>query len=113
MTLRWQISSLHGTKSALPSFMQMHGELITDPRLESKLSAEENMSQNLQSYGQAKFPAWCTSFTTGIAFLATIVLFGGCASNPYPPAPGTLESVDYNYHIGPSDIVNVIVWRNP
>jgi polysaccharide export outer membrane protein len=41
------------------------------------------------------------------------MLLAGCAGAPYPPAPGMLASVDYNYHIGPSDVVNVIVWRNP
>jgi polysaccharide export outer membrane protein len=40
-------------------------------------------------------------------------LLAGCATPAYPPAPGTLSGVDYNYHIGPSDTVNVIVWRNP
>jgi polysaccharide export outer membrane protein len=41
------------------------------------------------------------------------VLTAGCATHEYPPAPGTLTGVDYNYHIGVSDTVNVIVWRNP
>jgi polysaccharide export outer membrane protein len=48
------------------------------------------------------------------AFLSAIVTLalGACAT-PYPPAPSTLSNVDYNYHIGPYDVVNVIVWRNP
>lgn len=45
------------------------------------------------------------------ALLAGIV--AGCASNPYPPAPAKAASEDYNYHIGPGDIVNIVVWRNP
>lgn len=36
----------------------------------------------------------------------------GCASN-YPPAPAGAASSDYNYHIGPGDTVNIVVWRNP
>jgi polysaccharide export outer membrane protein len=44
----------------------------------------------------------------GLAFFMT-----GCATPHYPPAPSSLGSVDYNYHIGPSDTVNIIVWRNP
>lgn len=37
----------------------------------------------------------------------------GCASNTYPPAPTSAASSDYNYHIGPGDTVNIVVWRNP
>jgi len=37
----------------------------------------------------------------------------GCTTPAYPPIPSTGADVDYNYHIGPSDTVNVIVWRNP
>lgn len=37
----------------------------------------------------------------------------GCASNNYPPAPASAASSDYNYHIGPGDTVNIVVWRNP
>jgi polysaccharide export outer membrane protein len=47
-----------------------------------------------------------------LAFAALTFVLTGCATT-YPPAPGAIASVDYNYHIGPSDIVNVIVWRNP
>jgi polysaccharide export outer membrane protein len=36
----------------------------------------------------------------------------GCQT-PYPPAPVTAATPDYDYHIGPLDTVNVIVWRNP
>lgn len=37
----------------------------------------------------------------------------GCMSQPYPPAPRDAATTDYAYHIGPLDVVNVIVWRNP
>lgn len=46
-----------------------------------------------------------------VASLAS-VLVAACATS-YAPAPTQLGDVDYNYHIGPSDEVNVIVWRNP
>jgi polysaccharide export outer membrane protein len=50
----------------------------------------------------------------GIASAFGALLLAACATTPpYPPAPGTLAGVDYNYHIGPADTVNVIVWRNP
>ncbi len=49
-----------------------------------------------------------------IAFVLIAAFVAGCSTTPaYPPAPGSLTGVDYNYHIGPSDVVNVIVWRNP
>jgi polysaccharide export outer membrane protein len=41
------------------------------------------------------------------------VLTAGCATTDYPAAPSGSMNVDYNYHIGPLDVVNVIVWRNP
>jgi polysaccharide export outer membrane protein len=49
---------------------------------------------------------------------ALALLLAGCASGPlwgptYPPAPKEAATADYNYHIGPLDVVNVIVWRNP
>jgi polysaccharide biosynthesis/export protein len=36
-----------------------------------------------------------------------------CASTPYPPAPPTAASPDYNWKIGPGDVINIVVWRNP
>lgn len=45
------------------------------------------------------------------AVLAVLVL-AGCATT-HPPAPALAASSAYNYHIGPGDIVNIVVWRNP
>lgn len=53
-----------------------------------------------------------TSWSTVIAGIFVAILVSACAT-PYPPAPTGLSNVDYNYHIGPTDVVNVIVWRNP
>ena len=39
-------------------------------------------------------------------------VLAGCASS-YPPAPSVAASPDYNYVIGPGDMVNIQVWRNP
>ncbi len=52
------------------------------------------------------------------AGIALVLLIAGCTSAPffgpkYPPAPTDASTVDYAYHIGPLDVVNVIVWRNP
>lgn len=44
------------------------------------------------------------------AILLSVVL-AGCAS--YPPAPKQVGSDDYNYIIGPGDMLNIVVWRNP
>jgi polysaccharide biosynthesis/export protein len=41
------------------------------------------------------------------------LLVAGCSTPAYPPAPREAASADYNYVIGPLDIVNIIVWRNP
>jgi len=38
-------------------------------------------------------------------------LFGCATSNP--PAPSAAASPEYNYIIGPGDMVNIVVWRNP
>lgn len=57
-----------------------------------------------------------------LAGTAFALFLAACASGPtwgplwgpaYPPAPTVAGAVDYAYHIGPLDVVNVIVWRNP
>jgi len=47
------------------------------------------------------------------ALVWSFALFLTACATPYPPAPGSLGSVEYNYHIGPLDTLNIIVWRNP
>jgi polysaccharide biosynthesis/export protein len=37
----------------------------------------------------------------------------GCAPPRHPPAPVAAATPDYNYIIGPGDVVNILVWRNP
>ena len=36
-----------------------------------------------------------------------------CSSPRYPPAPAQAATADYRYLIGPLDVINIIVWRNP
>lgn len=49
-----------------------------------------------------------------VAAAAVLVLAAGCATGPaYPPAPRDAATSDYDYLIGPLDVVNIIVWRNP
>jgi polysaccharide biosynthesis/export protein len=45
-----------------------------------------------------------------VAGIVLVLGIAGCAT--YPPAPSQASTGDYNYHIGPLDTVNVIVWRN-
>lgn len=59
--------------------------------------------------------SFCADFETlcRLVVAALVAVFvGGCASS-YPPAPGLAASPDYNYIIGPGDMVNIQVWRNP
>jgi polysaccharide export outer membrane protein len=58
--------------------------------------------------GSSKFCAF--RMLIACAFGALTV---GCASNQYPPAPPTAASPDYNWKIGPGDVINIVVWRNP
>jgi polysaccharide export outer membrane protein len=44
-------------------------------------------------------------------FLAIALFATGCTS--FPPAPVSAASPDYNYLIGPGDVINIIVWRSP
>jgi polysaccharide export outer membrane protein len=53
------------------------------------------------------------AFPILLTFLCAVLVLAGCTSSPYPPAPTTAASPDYNYIIGPGDTVNVVVWRNP
>ena len=46
----------------------------------------------------------------GIAVLSLTV--AGCQT-PHPQAPVSSATPDFDYHIGPLDTINVIVWRNP
>lgn len=45
--------------------------------------------------------------------VALAMLLAACSSNSYPPAPSSSATSDYKYLIGPLDVVNIIVWRNP
>ena len=49
----------------------------------------------------------------GLIFTLSLLFgLGGCAK-PFPPAPSEAATPDYKYVVGPGDIVNVVVWRNP
>lgn len=52
------------------------------------------------------------NFRIVIATAAALVL-GACSTNNYPPAPASAATPDYKYVIGPLDVINIVVWRNP
>jgi len=61
----------------------------------------------------AKLSAWITRVRGAASCVIAGALLCACATTTYPPAPVDAGAMDYVYHIGPSDVVNVIVWRNP
>lgn len=50
-----------------------------------------------------------------VRLLVVAALLGswGCATQKFPEAPAVAASSDYRYKIGPGDMLNIIVWRNP
>ena len=54
-----------------------------------------------------------TDFVRIVLSIALAMLLAACSSNSYPPAPSSASTSDYKYLIGPLDVVNIIVWRNP
>jgi polysaccharide export outer membrane protein len=60
-----------------------------------------------------KLSAPLRRFTAFALCGAVAVLVAACQTPQYPPAPVVASTPDYDYHIGPLDTINVIVWRNP
>jgi len=54
-----------------------------------------------------------TDFVRIVLSIVLAMLLAACSSNSYPPAPSSAATSDYKYLIGPLDVVNIIVWRNP
>jgi polysaccharide export outer membrane protein len=59
----------------------------------------------------------CKPFPHGILHVGAValaaLLLAGCAAAPYARAPALAASSDYRYVIGPGDVVNIVVFRNP
>lgn len=53
-----------------------------------------------------------TRFFGLLVAVAAVTMLAGCAA-PYPSAPATSSSGEYRYLIGPGDVVNIVVFRNP
>ena len=50
----------------------------------------------------------------GLCCAALVATLTGCTGlGPYPPAPATAQTADQLYKVGPLDVLNVVVWRNP
>jgi len=54
-----------------------------------------------------------TDIARFLAAAAVALLMAACSSTSYPPAPASAATPDYRYVIGPLDVVNIVVWRNP
>lgn len=48
-----------------------------------------------------------------VALCAAVFALGCSTTGDHPPAPRSAATPDYRYVIGPLDVVNIIVWRNP
>jgi polysaccharide export outer membrane protein len=48
-----------------------------------------------------------------VCFALFAAIMAGCASHSLPPAPASAAGAQPNYLIGPGDVLNVTVWRNP
>lgn len=60
------------------------------------------------------FVTWVTTMITLFMFGVLVLFVSGCAGfQNYPDAPATAAAPDYNYIVGPGDMLNIIVWRNP
>jgi polysaccharide export outer membrane protein len=64
------------------------------------------------SENQARFRFRLDGIARVLALIA-LVSVAACTTPKYPEAPAQASTADYVYHIGPTDTVNVIVWRNP
>lgn len=56
------------------------------------------------------------TLATRLVLAVSVLAMAGCAgfSSPaYPPAPAMASSTTYNYVVGPGDVLNINVWRNP
>ncbi len=52
-------------------------------------------------------------FTARMLLAFAVGLLAACATSSFSPAPTSASDADYTYLIGPGDILNIIVWRNP
>jgi polysaccharide export outer membrane protein len=48
-----------------------------------------------------------------LAVVLSVLLAGGCASTGTAPPSGDAPAATHDYLIGPGDVLNVTVWRNP
>lgn len=53
-----------------------------------------------------------TCLRARVMLMLPMAMLAGCATT-YPPAPAQYGTDNYNYIIGPGDMLNIVVWRNP
>ena len=70
------------------------------------------MKQKTENVAHERAPGPTMLGYTVLVGALFVFLAAGCATK-YPAAPAEAATADYNYRIGPLDVVNVIVWRNP
>jgi polysaccharide export outer membrane protein len=51
--------------------------------------------------------------TRTLVIVGVLFAYTGCTSQSFPPAPPSTAAADYKYLIGPGDVLNIVVWRNP
>jgi len=56
---------------------------------------------------------FCKSRTGFVIAGLVAVFIYGCGTASFPPAPASAAPADYKYVIGPGDVLNIVVWRNP
>ena len=72
-------------------------------------ASDGEVAINAQHYGRYIGAVRCIGIV-----LAVASALAGCASTPsHPPAPLTVNVPDLPYTIGPLDVLNIVVWRNP
>jgi polysaccharide export outer membrane protein len=52
------------------------------------------------------------NYTKTLAAAGIAALLAACSAS-FPPAPIAAASPEYRYLIGPGDLLNIVVWRNP
>lgn len=51
---------------------------------------------------------------SALGILGVVVLgLGGCGGATFPPAPPEIAKFEASYLVGPGDVVQIVVWRNP